>query len=329
MELDIVVETLNQDDDNHENDEVQKSKMSDNNSTTGKSLNAKGSKTSFNSATSLEFANEKSFDELDGDLPLHKPSIASNHSVNATDNHVGCHNRRKLNDKERDKKSDLKYKDTYEHALSERFDGLELEENSAMLKGRNSFPMDMRSPFVNKEVIVLNVHSVGKGKHSTSDRSNAAALKSFVARRRTMSPSVSSTSLESLCRSFSGEKLSLGPEAARRNASSPALKSLEASFEETDKSMNRMLVRNKKKSETSVEALGVFDFPAKISATTSADAVKENETKSPESNQSNSSAVRTTHSSRQKSFSTQPVGLNLDLNLDVEEEQACKRVSYV
>jgi hypothetical protein len=125
--------------------------------------------------------------------------------------------------------------DETDEELREKFKSFELDQRGKSEKGRRSFPMQLqqisfedsrellsKSSSHKSELDILGTES-GESKKkkpfSSHSPTNAEALAKFVARRKTMSPSVSTPALE---------KIALDSKnAARRNVSSPSLNTLE------------------------------------------------------------------------------------------------------
>ncbi|KAL4230667.1 tripartite motif containing [Mactra antiquata] len=190
------------------------------------------------------------------------------------------------------------------------------------VKGRQSFPTNLNSRSPYRDLKVVKAKSTEKVKSSANDNSNAAAIKTFVARRRTMSPSVSASSLDSVDKNGQDEKLSLRNITARKNASSPALKSLDSGFESISDAATPFdnVSQTPKTSDVDVK---VSVSPAKIDQTSNKDTVTTSFT---ETKKTETAHVKMHPAA--KSFSAQPINLNLDLGLDTDDTPS-KRITNV
>ncbi|XP_045203921.2 uncharacterized protein LOC123556909 [Mercenaria mercenaria] len=278
---------------------------------------------------------EMAFDEIDGDFPVDA-------AVEVVRN----------ND------------DDDDDGLNEQLKSLEVTE-SKRTKGRSSFPMDSMPNLKNKNVNEKPKTSANKTKKSYSDRdlnrgenslsnspTNAEALAKFVARRRTMSPSVSTPSLKALDRATSDQRLNEESNAGtRKNASSPALKSLSKSFCEKDHKQDQDLSRPfpplKSVSEKPVSRKedAQSSDPTRTAAKTDVadtkvteklpvnteETVRENKTEISITQPDVVSMEELTISHHPKPFSKQPIGMNLDLHLGLgaDTENEPKRVTEV
>jgi hypothetical protein len=246
--------------------------------------------------------------------------------------------------------------------LNETFKALKLEDRKRN-KGRSSFPMDNSPQLNGRNVGEMYQKSAVKTKKSHSDKdlnkgdksyspTNAEALAKFVARRRTMSPSISSPSLKTLEQPASNSEDS--EIKTRKNTSSPSLKSLNALFSETDHKEEKNISRPLPTVTHFSEKLGSSTNEEKSEhslVTPETDLVNSNSTEklpvntsvTRQVNRDDMTAVSLTHtetnttkdnnvSNQPKPFSKKPIGMNLDLHLAHHEESTndeCKRVTEV
>lgn len=295
---------------------------------------------------------ERSFDEIDGEYPaplvkrgieLDKNNTEENATGKFSSNKTDCDNDRLKHSLGVDVNNGDD--DEAEHDDSSgTLQTLDVTDKVKRIKGRSSFPLDLQNtPEIGIGNDKFNTPS-NKFKHSYSDReisvrnlepsfspSNAEVLAKFVARRKTMSPSVSTPALKALDKSLASRT----PDLTRKNTSSPSLNCVE----------NTSISTNSQDAIRSAAKLNGARFGVKVANNGASIGVKvanngvntetklsdgENVTNSTANKHSDGETVTSAAASvspakeespkfhHRKAFSKDSIGINLDVNLAID-----------